>query len=337
MKKVMTRFVMLGCAIAALASGSAQAQTNARLGHFMTEDYAQGVAMKKFAELARQYTNNNVNIQVYHSGVLGSDDKMLQAVQTGTLDFYIGVLTPLSSRVKEIQIWDLPFLFANTKEAYALLDGPSAKKIFEKLEPAGVVGLTWTGLGFRNLSNNRHPVIQASDIQGLKIRVMATPISIETWKALGANPTPLAISEVFTALEIKAIDGQENPLQNIYANKFHEVQKFITLTNHVYTPSVLVASKKFWDKLAEAEKTGIRKAATEAGIYQRELLEKGEKDIIQKFEAAGVRIDALPIEELAKIQEAVKPVVEKFSSQMDAEFVKAFRLEIENARNANKK
>ena len=103
-----------------------------RVGHTLTDDSHYGVGLKKFAELARQYTNNNVNIQVYHSGVLGSDDKMLQAVQTGTLDFYIGVLTPLSSRVKEIQIWDLPFLFANTKEAYALLDGPSAKKIFEK-------------------------------------------------------------------------------------------------------------------------------------------------------------------------------------------------------------
>jgi tripartite ATP-independent transporter DctP family solute receptor len=333
MKKGIFRRLVLVHVLALLASG-ASAEISARLGHFMPEDYAQGVAMNRFAELAQKYTNNSINIKVYHSGTLGSDDKMLQALQAGTLEFYIGVLTPLSSRVKEIQIWDLPFMFADTREAYALLDGPSSKKIFEKLEPAGVVGLAWTGLGFRNLSNSKRPVVKASDIDGLKVRVMGTPVALETWKSLGANPTPMAISEVFTALEIKAIDGQENPLQNIYSNKFYEVQKYISLTNHVYTPSALVVSKKFWDKLSDADRAGVAKAAAEAGVYQRELLDKGEKEAIGKFEAAGVQVNSIPADELARIQEKVRPVITKFAPQIGEDFVKGFYAEIDKARAA---
>ena len=322
----------LACVAAALVAGTAQAEVTAKLGHFMPETYPQGAAMNKFVELVQKYTNKNVNIKVFHGGVLGSDDKMLQAVQAGTQEFYIGVLTPLSSRVKEIQIWDLPFMFANSKEAYALLDGPSAKAIFDKLDGAGVVGLAWTGLGFRNLSNSRRPVNSINDISGLKVRVMTTPVALDTWKALGANPTPMAISEVFTALETKAIDGQENPVQNIYANKFHEVQKYVSMTNHVYTPSALVVSKKFWTSLTDADRAGIRKAATEVGQLQRTLLEGGDSETVKKFQAAGVQVNELPPAELAKIREAVKPVVAKFAPQIGEDFVKGFYAEIDKAR-----
>jgi len=334
MRKKFIKRVALACLASALTCATAWAQVNARLGHFMPESHAQGIAMNKFAESVQKYSNNTINIKVFHSGVLGGDDKMLQAVQAGTLDFYIGVLTPLSSRVKEIQIWDLPFMFANTKEAYALLDGPSSRIIFEKLEAAGVVGLTWTGLGFRELSNSKHPVTKLSDIDGLKIRVMGTPVALDTWKALGANPTPMAISEVFTALEIKAIDGQENPLQNIYSNKFYEVQKYISQTNHVYSPSALVVSRSFWEKLPDAGKAAVSKAAKEAGVYQREMLDSSEKDMIGKFEAAGVRVDSIPAAELAKIQEKVKPVVAKFAPQIGEDFVHGFYAEIEKVRAA---
>ncbi|MDR3412050.1 MAG: TRAP transporter substrate-binding protein [Formivibrio sp.] len=302
----------------------------------MPDSHPQAIAMNKFAELAAKYTNNDVKIQVFGNATLGSDEKELQGVQAGTQEFYIGTLAPFSTRVKEVQIWDLPFMFANTKEVYALLDGASSKKIFEKLEPTGVVGLTWTGMGFRNLSNSKHDVRNLSDIEGLKIRVMANPVALDTWKTLGANAVPMAFSEVFTALEIKAIDGQENPLQHMYSNKMQEVQKYISLTNHVYTPVALVVSKKFWDKLPAADKQGVQKAATEAGLYQRKLLDDGDKDVIQKFNAAGVKVDAIAPADLVKIQEKVKPVVAKFTPQIGEEFVKGFYAEIDAARKAAK-
>ena len=334
MKKSMLKKIVVALAFGALATGSALATVTGKVGHAMPESHPQAVAMNKFVELTAKYTNNNVQLKAFHSAVLGSDEKQLQAVQTGTQEFYIGTLAPFSTRVKEVQVWDLPFMFANTKEVYALLDGASSKKIFKMIEPTGVHGLMWTGMGFRNLSNSKRPVTKLEDIAGLKIRVMANPVALETWKTLGANAVPMAFSEVFTALEIKAIDGQENPLVHMYANKMQEVQKYISLTNHVYTPVALVVSKKFWDGLSDADKQGVQKAADEAKLLQRELLEAGDKEVIGKFGAAGVKVDAVPPAELAKIQDKVKPVVTKFAPQIGEEFIKEFYAEIDKARAA---
>ena len=308
------------------------AEIKAKIGHAMPDTHPQAAAMNKFTELVATYTNGNVKVQPFHAAMLGSDEKMLQAVQAGTQELYIGTLAPLSTRIKEVQVWDLPFLFQNEKEVYSVLDGPSSKKIFDKLEPSGLVGLTWTGMGFRNLSNSRRSVTNADDVSGLKLRVMANPVALDTWKTIGANAVPMAFSEVFTALEVKALDGQENPLLHMWANKMQEVQKYISITNHVYTPVALVASKKFWDTLSDADKAGIQKAATEAGLLQRKLLDEGDKDVIDKFKEAGVTVDVVPPAELSKVQEKVKPVVAKFKPQIGEDFVNEFIAEIEKAR-----
>lgn len=328
------RLALAAAASLALASGAALAEIKAKIGHAMPDTHPQAVAMNKFAELVKTYTKGRVSVTAYHSAMLGSDEKQLQAVQAGTQELYIGTLAPLSARVKEVQVWDLPFLFQNEKEVYAVLDGASSKKIFAAIEPSGLVGLTWTGMGFRNLSNSKRAVTKADDITGLKVRVMTNPVALDTWKTLGANATPMAFAEVFPALEIKALDGQENPLLHMYANKMQEVQKHISLTNHVYTPVALVASKKFWDTLSADDKAGLQKAATEAGLLQRKLLDDGNADVIAKFKAAGVSVDTVPPAELAKIQEKVKPVVAKFAPQIGEEFVKGFQAEIEKARSA---
>ena len=334
MKRTIFKQLAIAAALGTLAVGNAFAAVTARLGHAMPESHPQATAMNKFAELAGKYTNNNVQIKVFHSALLGSDEKMLQAVQSGTQEFYMGTLQPLSTRIKEIQVWDLPFLFANTKEVYAVLDGPAMKKIFKQMEPTGLIGLTYTGIGFRNLSNSKHPVTKLEDIKGLKVRVMANPVALETWKTLEANAVPMAFSEVFTALEIKAIDGQENPLIHMYANKMQEVQKFISLTNHVYTTVAIVASKKFWDGLSDADKQGLQKAATEAGLLQRQLLDEGDKEVVAKFEKAGVKVNAVSAEELKRIQDKLKPVTAKFAPQIGEDFLKEFNAEIEKARAA---
>ena len=332
MKQKLLKKIVMAAAIGAIGISSAMAAVTARLGHAMPESHPQAQAMNKFVELAGKYTGNNVQVKAFHAAQLGSDEKMLQAVQTGTQEFYMGTLAPFSTRVKEVQVWDLPFMFANTKEVYKVLDGASSKQIFDKLEATGVVGLMWTGIGFRNLSNSKRPVTRLEDINGLKVRVMANPVAIETWKTLGANATPMAFSEVFTALEIKAIDGQENPLVHMYANKMQEVQKYISLTNHVYTAVALIASKKFWDALPEADRQGLEKAGLEAGLLQRKLLDEGDKSVIKKFEEAGVKVNAVAPEELARIREKVKPVAEKFSEIVGPESYKAFTAELEKIR-----
>ena len=328
------RATLLAAACLALCSGAAFAEVKAKIGHAMPDSHPQAMAMNKFSELAAQYTGNNVKVQVFHAAVLGSDEKQLQAVQAGTQELYIGTLAPLSSKVKEVQIWDLPFMFANEKEVYAVLDGASSKTIFQKIEPSGLVGLTWTGMGFRNLSNSKRAVTKLEDVSGLKVRVMANPVALETWKTIGANAVPMAFSEVFPALETKALDGQENPLVHMYANKMQEVQKHISLTNHVYTPVALVASKKFWDTLSASDKAGVQKAATEAGLLQRKYLEEGDKDVVGKFAKAGVTVSSVPAAELARIQDKVKSVVTKFAPIIGEDFVKQFYAEIDKARSA---
>ena len=328
------RAALMAAASVAIFSGAAFAEVKAKIGHAMPDSHPQAMAMNKFSELAAKYTNNNVKIQVFHAAVLGSDEKQLQAVQAGTQELFIGTLAPLSSKVKEVQIWDLPFMFANEKEVYAVLDGASSKLIFNRIESSGLVGLTWTGMGFRNLSNSKRAVTKLEDVTGLKVRVMANPVALETWKAIGANAVPMAFSEVFPALETKALDGQENPLVHMYSNKMQEVQKHISLTNHVYTPVALVASKKFWDTLTSADKAGVQKAATEAGQLQRKYLEEGDKDVVGKFKAAGVTVSAVPAAELARIQDKVKPVVVKFAPIIGEDFVKQFYAEIDKARAA---
>ena len=334
MHRILLKKVVVMMALSVMAAGNASAVVTAKLGQPMPDAHPMAIAMNKFVELAAKYTNNNVKIQPFHNAVLGSDEKMLQSVQAGTLEFYIGTLAPLSTRIKEVQVWDLPFMFASKKEVYAVLDGQSGKKIFEKLEPTGMVGLTWSAMGFRNLSNSKRAVTKLDDISGLKIRVMANPVALETWKTLGANAVPMAFAEVFTALEIKAIDGQENPLVHMYSNKMQEVQKYISLSNHVYTPVALVVSEKFWKGLSDADKAGIQKAADEAKLLQRQLLDEGDKDVIKKFGDAGVKVDAIPAAELAKIQEKVKPVVTKFAPQIGEEFIKEFYAEIDKVRAA---
>lgn len=335
----MTHFKLRRLALATLSALAfctlpAQAEVKAKIGHAMPDTHPQAMAMNKFSELAAQYTNNNVKVQVFHNAVLGSDEKQLQAVQAGTQEMYIGTLSPLASKVKEVQIWDLPFMFANEKEVYAVLDGNSSKQIFQKIEASGLVGLTWTGMGFRNLSNSKRPVTKLEDVSGLKVRVMANPVALETWKSIGANAVPMAFSEVFPALETKALDGQENPLVHMYSNKMQEVQKYISLTNHVYTPVAMVASKKFWDTLSAADKAGIQKAATEAGLLQRRYLEEGDKDVVGKFKTAGVTVSPVPAAELARIQDKVKSVVTKFAPVIGEDFVKQFYAEIDKARTA---
>ncbi len=326
------RAALLAIASLALSANVSFAEVKAKIGHAMPDTHPQAMAMNKFAELASSYTGGNVKVQVYHGAVLGSDEKQLQAVQAGTQELYIGTLAPLSTRVKEVQVWDLPFMFQNEKEVYAVLDGEASKMIFKSIEPSGLVGLTWTGMGFRNLSNSKRAVTKLEDITGLKVRVMANPVALETWKTIGANAVPMAFAEVFPALEVKALDGQENPLVHMYSNKMQEVQKFISITNHVYTPVALVASKKFWDTLSAADKAGLQKAATEAGLLQRKLLDEGDRAVIGKFRTAGVEVNTVSAAELARIQDRVKSVVTKFSPIIGEDFVKKFYAEIEKAR-----
>nr|WP_275983333.1 TRAP transporter substrate-binding protein [Propionivibrio soli] len=298
----------------------------------MPPEHPQAVAMNKFSELVSKYTDNRVKVKVFHSASLGSDDKMLQATQTGTQEIYYGAFAAIAGGVKELGIFDFPFLFENMKEVDTVMNGRMGQKIFEKMAPLNLVGLGWTEAGFRNLTNSKRPIKTAADIEGLKLRVMPNKVALDTWKALGANPTPMAFSEIFTALEIKAIDGQENPLILIFTNKFHEVNKFITITNHVYTPCGIVVNKKFWDRIKPEDQQAMRTAALESLKFHRNLMDEANKDVVGKLQAAGAKVETLPPEEVKKLREKTKPVIDTYTKIIGEDFVKEFYAEIDKAR-----
>lgn len=324
---------LLLCALPFAFVVSSVSAKEVRLGHAMPAEHPQAIAMAKFAEEVAKNTNKSITVQVFNGAVLGGDDKMLQAVQSGNLEFYIGGVAPLSGKVKEVQAIDFPFLFANRKEASDFYNnGKSARKILDKMSEVGITGLTWVDFGFRQLTNSKKQIKSIDDIAGLKIRVMQNPVALATWRALGANAVAMSFSEVFTALETKAIDGQENPLPHIYANRINEVQKFITITNHAYIPVALLASKKWFDTLTDAERKGITEAAKTAADYQAKLITEAENTVSDKIRATGVRIDDIVPAEMAKLRDKTKPIIAEFTAPIGEEFVKEFLADVEKVR-----
>jgi TRAP-type transport system periplasmic protein len=315
---------------------AADAQTKLKLGQALPQQHPQGVATDKFAELVKQYTNGRIEVTVYHGGMLGGDDKMIQAVQSGTQDMYYGSLSALAGKVPAVQIFDLPFLFNDVKEVERVFFSPYGQKLHDRLlSSVGIIGLAWGQAGFRELTNSRRPINKAEDIAGLKIRVMQNQVALDTWKALGANALPMTITEVFTGMETGALDGQENPYLLIHANKYYEVQKYGTTTNHVYTPCSLAISRKSWDKLSAEDQAALRKAADESMRYLFKLVDDANKDVVSKLEAGGMKVAALPDAETAKLRDKVKPIVDKYAPVIGADLVKEFLGEIAKARQAN--
>jgi tripartite ATP-independent transporter DctP family solute receptor len=228
---------------------------------------------------------------------------------------------------------DFPFLFNDADEAHAVIDGPVGQKLAAQLENKGLVGLGYWDLGFRHLTNSQRPVTKLEDMQGLKVRVIQSPIYLETFSALGSNPVPMAFPEVYTGLEQHTIDGQENPFTVIEGNKFYEVQKYLSVTGHIFNPQSLIIGQKSWSRFNDDEKALIREAAAEAQQFQRELSSSS----MDKARAAldgKVAINDVSDAEKDRFRERVKPVIEKFSQEIDGELVQMMYDEIAKVRAA---
>lgn len=332
-----TRRAVLGgvAAAAAVIIGSpaiAQDVKVAKLGHSFADSHPRAAAMKRFAEEVTKATNGSVKVDVFGNAALGSEEKMLIAVQSGTIDFYMGALSPIATRKKELQIFDFPFLFGSDAEAAAVLDGPSGRRLLDSLSDMNMQGLVWSGGAFRNLSNSRRPVSSLADMKGLKVRVMQSPMALASFNAMGMNAVPMAFTEVYTALETKALDGYEHPFVDMYANKMFEVQKHLTVTNHVYTPVALVASKRFWAALTPQQQAAVQAAAEATRAFQREAELREAVDVLKELKAKGMVAIEMPAAELDAIRKAIQPVIEKNTEVIGASFVNDFYGEIKKHR-----
>ena len=320
---------------ALLAAAPAFAQFQERTIKFtngVNEDHPVGVGVKRMQEVLDAKTGGKLKISAFWGGAAGGDLQATQALRAGTQEMVCTSSSPLVGIVKELGVFDLPFLFASEKEADAVLDGPAGQYFNKKLEEAGLVNLAYWENGFRNLTNSRKPVAKVEDFEGIKLRVMQNNIFLDTFRTLGTNAVPMPFPEVFTALETKTIDGQENPFVTIETSKFNEVQKYLSVTRHAYTPFLILYSKKLWDQLSPQEQAVLREAAVEGQKAQRVANRTLNEKSFSSLKAKGMQVNEIAPAELRRIQAKVQPVYEKNAPGIGTEAVKVVQDALKKAR-----
>lgn len=321
MGRIMTA-VLLGAAFALGAPSSATWAQDIqsrilRLSTANPTDHPQTIGAQRFADLVRERSGGKLNVRVFHSSQLGSDYSSQSALQGGTLDLMTGTTNSLMGIVPEMGAIDLPYVFRTYEEVDAVLSGPLGEKLFALLPPKGMVPLGWMEQGFRVFHTTKRLIKTADDFKGLKLRVQPTPVSVAVVNSLGGNAVPMPFQETYTALEQGAIDGMDNPLPNIIISKFYELNKNISITNHMYQPAWLGISKMTWDKLSDTEKKILSDAGREASEFQRKLARDYTAKVVDQLKSLGCTIYEIPPEEAAKMQSTQKDVVAKFSQSIE--------------------
>jgi tripartite ATP-independent transporter DctP family solute receptor len=327
-------FFKLG-ALAALLAGAVAVhaqdiqERTIRFGHLNNTDHPVSMGVKKFAELVAAKSGGKITVKEFPASQLGNELQQQSALQGGVQEMSAPATTSLAGIVKEFGLFDFPFIVSNFKQADALFDGPLGKQLTAKLPEKGLVALGFWDLGFRNVTNSKRPITKPEDLEGLKLRVIPNPVFLETFKTFKANPLPMPFAELYAALEGKAVDGQENPFSVILSNKFYEVNKYVSATNHVYAANIMLVSKRFWDKLSPVEQKLLQDAATEAATYQRTVSREVAGKAVGELKAKGMVFNELAPAELARMRAEVKPIYDKFSASYEPAVVNTFKAELE--------
>ena len=279
-----------------------------RFGYGLNEQSNQGRAVKLFAEQVEKASGGKMKVRAIGAAALGPDTQMQQALIGGAQEMMVGSTATLVGITKEMALWDTPFLINNGKEADALLDGPVGQKVIAKLPEKGLVGLVYWENGFRNLTNSKRPVTKLEDLDGIKLRVMQNNVFLDSFKTLGANAVPMPFSELFSALETKTVDGQENPFNTILSSKFFEVQKYLSVTNHVYSPWIVLVSKKWWDGLSKDEQKVLMDAAQASRDFERKDTREEAGKALADLKAKGMQINELSPAESARMRDKLTRV-----------------------------
>lgn len=304
----------LAVVLASLVIGSPVfAQKIVKLGHFGPGSDPFSRAVVDFAKQVDEQSGGTLKVRVFPAGQLGNEKQQIGAMQGGTQEMLITTTANLTNINEKFRLIDLPFAFTNYKEVDAVMMGPMAPKLMADLESSKLVGLALWDNGFRVITNSRRPVTRLSDLKGLKMRVIGAPVFIDTFTALGTNPVPLPFPELFSALETRTVDGQDNPMLTVEMLKFYEAQKYVTQTNHIYSALVVLAGKPFHDALTPKEREALAKAMANFAARQRQLMRSAETKAIEFLVTEGKMqmVKSLGASELAEIRAAVQPVVDK--------------------------
>jgi tripartite ATP-independent transporter DctP family solute receptor len=321
--KTMTKLTLFILAASLSAIVAAQ-DIKAKLGTSLPESHPQTLGARKFAELAEKKSNGRIKITVYPSAQLGSDQQMQGAVRGGTQEFTVPSTATLANLVKEFGVIGLPFSFASEKQADAVLDGPFGKSLMARLPEKDLIGLAFWENGFRNFTNSKRPIVKAEDMAGLKVRTMQNNLYIDLFNGLGSNSVPMPVNELFTALETKAVDAQENPFTVVYAQKFYDVQKYMSTTAHAYDALALIASRKFWDGLSAGDRAILQAAAFEATVYERQTSRELNAKMRAELVKVGMQINDVSDAERQRMRVKLQPVIDKYEATVGESTAKEF-------------
>ena len=311
--------VFLILSIARIDSGICQDKPVVlKLGHAVAPEHPYHLGAVRYSERIAQRTKNNVKIDVYPSTQLGNERDMVEGLQLGTIDLVVTSTGPLGGFVPKMFIVDLPFLFRDREHAYKVLDGPIGRDLLDAFAAKGIKGLAFWENGFRQITNNVRPIEKPEDLKGIKIRTMENKVHLASFRAFGASPTPMAWSEVYTALQQKTIDAQENPIAIIYHQKIAEVQKHLTLTGHFYSPTPLLMSLKAFNALPKDIQKIFMETAIECATYERNLLRDSEAKQIAELKAKGMQVTT---PNKKSFQDAAASVYKEFESQFGKETI----------------
>ncbi len=335
MKKILTPIALATAMIFAAGTGLAAdiKERNAKFPIVNAIDHPQGMGAQKFVEVVEKKSGGKIKIKIFPNGTLGGEQQVASAMQGGTIEISMMSPAQIVGTIKEFVVLDFPFAFANEKQADAVLDGPFGQRLMDYMPAKGWVGLGFMEQGYRSISNSKRPINKLEDIKGLKIRTILNPLYVDMLNALGANAVPMPFPELYSAMEMKTVDGQENPETSVDANKFYEVQKYFSGTRHIYNPQMMMVSKKFWDSLSGDEKKIFQDALVEARDVQRKAARAMTAKSRKVLTDNGMQLNEIAPAELARMKAAVKPVEDKYAAQLDPALVKAFHAELEKTRN----
>jgi tripartite ATP-independent transporter DctP family solute receptor len=308
--------ILVGVAALASAAHAEIREHKIKFAYVTAADTGKLNGVDKFVELVKLKSAGKIDIRVFPGGSLGGDVQMISAMQGGTLEMAVMGPNALVGVVPDFSLLDLPYLVDNEKEASGLIDGAVGKALFDKLAAKGVVGMPISAFGFRHLHNSKRPINRLEDIGGLKLRVIQSPVYVDFVKTLDANPVAMSFTEVYNAMEQKAIDGMTNTALIASSMKAYEVQKYMSLTRHMYNHIVLLISAKAWDRFNEEEKALIRQSADEAKQHQRKLLVDVTEKAIADLKANKIAVNEVPAGEIARIKAAAQPVVDKYAKNL---------------------
>lgn len=293
-----------------------------RVAYLVSEEQSTHLAAETFKEKLESESEGRISVELYPNGQLyPSDREAIEAVQLNNVEMTIPALAPVASFNKKFMVFDLPFLFKDYESVYKTLDGSLGQELLKELESDGLKGLAYAENGFRHISNNDGPIEKPEDLKGLKLRSMENPVHTETFKTYGANASPFAFGELYTALQQGTYDAMESPISLYYTNKFYEVQDYLTISGHFYAATILLMNNEFFNNLPEDLQSLVNEAAEEYRDEQRQIAQEQDKEWLESLKESGMQINTLSEEQIEVFRNAAGPVYDKFKSEIGEDIV----------------